>query len=286
MEEIIAAPKTDDVIEVHAPGVTGDLRLHQFASRIFRNTRFLRVWLPPGYDAPENSQVHYPVFYLNDGQNLFEAKIAFGGVKWGVDDTADRLIREGKIPPIIFVGIDNAQAGRLKEYLPFRSYNPPVLRPQGKRYADFLVNEVMPFMSEHYRVATGPQNTALGGSSLGALISLYAALSNPGIFGGLLIESPSLFIGRKKILRYARTGHHEWPAKMVLAVGSQESGREEFDRKVVADVRELETILRSAGLGEDRLMVNIDDGGHHSEGDWARRLPSELEFLLGSSKPS
>ncbi len=280
MEEAVTLPQSDDVIEVHAPGVTGDLRLHQFASRIFRNTRFLRVWLPPGYDAPENSQVQYPVFYLNDGQNLFEAKIAFGGVKWAVDEAADRLIREGKIPPMIFVGIDNSQAGRMKEYLPFRSYNPPVLRPQGKRYTDFLTREVMPFMSEHYRVATGPQNTALGGSSLGGLISLYAGIAVRGVFGGLLIESPSLFIGRKKILTYARC-HHDWPAKIVLAVGTLESGREEFDRKVVADVRELETILRAAGLGEDRLLVNIDEGGRHTEGDWARRLPSELEFLLG-----
>src|SRR5580693_7565585 len=91
---------------VRATGATGDLRLHEFRSRIFRNTRYLRVWLPPGYDDAQNASRTYPVFYLNDGQNLFEAISAFGGVEWGVDETADRLIRQGAVPPMIVVGID------------------------------------------------------------------------------------------------------------------------------------------------------------------------------------
>src|ERR1700684_51714 len=89
--------------------VTGDLRLHEFHSRIFRNTRMLRVWLPPRYDAPENAARHYPVLYLNDGQNLFDRATAFAGVEWQVDETADRLIRQEVIPPLIVVVIDNAQ---------------------------------------------------------------------------------------------------------------------------------------------------------------------------------
>ena len=174
--------------------VTGDLRLHEFRSRIFRNTRMLRVWLPPRYDTPDNSARHYPVLYLNDGQNLFDRATAFAGVEWQVDETADRLIRQEVIPPLIIVGIDNAQGDRIKEFLPYRSFHPPVLRPQGKRYPDFLMNEVMPFVYERYRIARGPENTGLGGSSLGALISLYTAMDRPGVFGRLLLESPSLFI--------------------------------------------------------------------------------------------
>src|ERR1700733_3053331 len=92
--------KSDDVITVQSPSVTGNLRLHRFDSRIYRNQRFLRVWLPPGYEQPENKERLYPVFYLNDGQNLFEASAAFAGVEWQVDETADRLIREGIIPPL------------------------------------------------------------------------------------------------------------------------------------------------------------------------------------------
>ena len=106
---------------IRATGATGDLRLHEFRSRIFKNTRFLRVWLPPGYDDPQNSGRYYPALYLNDGQNLFESSTAFGGVEWGVDETADRMIREGIVLPMIIVGIDNTGKDRMREYIPYRS---------------------------------------------------------------------------------------------------------------------------------------------------------------------
>ena len=89
---------------IRAQSATGDLRLHEFRSRIFRNTRLLRVWLPPGYDEPLNGGRRYPVLYLNDGQNLFESATSFNGVEWQVDETGDRLIREGTVPPMIIVG--------------------------------------------------------------------------------------------------------------------------------------------------------------------------------------
>ena len=93
----------------------------------------------------ESEGRHYPVFYLNDGQNLFDPATAYIGVDWQVDETAARLVGEGKVPPLIIVGIDHAQKDRAREYLPYRSMNPPVFRPQGKHYPDFLLNEVMPF---------------------------------------------------------------------------------------------------------------------------------------------
>src|ERR1700741_2368987 len=80
------------------PLAGGELRLHEFASRVFRNTRFLRVWVPPGYQQPENSELHYPIFYLNDGQNLFESSTSFTGVEWQVGESAGRLIEQGLIP--------------------------------------------------------------------------------------------------------------------------------------------------------------------------------------------
>src|SRR5271170_549968 len=135
---------------VRANGATGDLRLHEFRSRVFRNTRFLRVWLPPGYDDAENSGRHYPVLYLNDGQNLFESSTSFVGVEWQVDETADRLIRENAIPPLIIVGIDNAGKDRFREYMPHRSLHPVMLRVQGTKYPKFLQKEVMPFVARSY----------------------------------------------------------------------------------------------------------------------------------------
>jgi enterochelin esterase-like enzyme len=265
---------------IHAGGAVGDLRLHEFRSRIFRNTRFLRVWLPPGYDYAENSERHYPVLYLNDGQNLFEASASFTGVEWQVDETADRLIREGTVPPMIVVGLDNAGKDRLREYMPHRSMYPVMLRVQGQRYPDFLMKEVMPFVEQSYRVATSPENTGLGGSSLGALIALYTAMVRPGVFGRLLLESPSLWASNRQAIKESRAARI-WPERIYLAAGTAEAGSAERDRTVVDDVRELAAVLRRAVLSEKRLQLVIKDGAGHSEGAWAERFPEALQFLFG-----
>jgi predicted alpha/beta superfamily hydrolase len=258
-----------------------DFQLHPFQSKIFRNSRMLRVWLPPGYHAKENEERHYPIFYLNDGQNLFDPATAFAGVDWHVGQTADALIRGGTIPPLIIVGIDNAQNERIKEYLSYRSFNPTVLRPRGKRYPEFLISEVMPFLYERFRIARGPENTGLGGSSLGGLISLFTVVDRPGGFGRVLIESPSLFVSNRRMLKYSRY-FTEWPERVCLGMGTKESGREDKDRQYVQDLLELEQIMRRAGLGEDRLRVCIDEGATHNESAWAKRFPSALGFLFGN----
>lgn len=265
-----------------SPDLAGELRLHELHSRIFRNTRQLRIWLPPGYNAPENQARHYPVFYLNDGQNLFDPATAYIGIDWQADEAADRLIRDGRIPPLIIVGIDNAQKDRAREYLPYRSFHPPIMRPQGKRYPDFLLNEVMPFVYQQYRIARGPENTGLGGSSLGAIASLFTVMARPGIFGRLLLESPSLFISNRQLLKSSRA-FRQWPARIFMAMGTREAGTEERDREAVEDVRALEHVLQRAGLREDRLLVKIDEGAAHNEKEWAKRFPEALTFLFGVS---
>ena len=265
---------------IRASGATGDLRLHQFRSSIFRNTRLLRVWLPPGYDNAENAGRHYPVLYLNDGQNLFEATTAFGGIEWQVDETADRLIRQGAVPPLIVVGIDNMGKDRLREYMPHRSMHPVILRVKGHRYPDFLTNEVMPFVERTYRVATGPENSGLGGSSLGALIALYTVIARPGVFGRLLLESPSLWASNRQIIKESRLVRI-WPERIFLATGTAEAQNPEQSRTVVDDVRELAAIMRRVVLSEKRLLLVVEDGAGHSEGAWAERFPEALQFLFG-----
>jgi predicted alpha/beta superfamily hydrolase len=265
------------------PSVVGDLRLHRFKSRVFRNQRMLRVWLPPRYDAPENASRRYPVFYLNDGQNLFDSSTSFTGIEWQVDQTADRLIRQEEIPPMIFVGIDNAREQRIKEYLPYRSTHPFIVRPRGIRYSEFLIDEVMPWTKQNYRVATGPENTALGGSSLGGLITLYTAIRRPGVFGLVLIESPSLWVSNRRVLSEAQNCR-QWPNKIFLAIGTREIGNEQKDQRTVQSVQELAAILQRAGLNDDRLLVNIDEGATHSEGAWAHRFPQALQFFFGQSR--
>jgi predicted alpha/beta superfamily hydrolase len=268
---------------IRAESATGDLRLHQFHSRIFHNTRFLRVWLPPGYDDPQNSARRYPVFYLNDGQNLFESATSFNGVEWRVDETADRLIREAVIPPLIVVGIDNTGKDRVREFMPHRSLQPMMLRAQGSRYPTFLIKEVMSFVARIYRTATGPVNTGLGGSSLGALISLYTAAVRPGVFGRLLLESPSLWAANRQIIKQSRAVRR-WPERIFLATGTAEAGRADRDRSVVDDVRDLAGIMRRAGLDDRHLHLVIDEGATHHESAWARRFPEALTFLFGNPR--
>ena len=273
------APADSGVIR--ATGATGDLRLHPFRSRTFRNTRYVRVWLPPGYDDPSNSGRRYPVLYLNDGQNLFESSSSFTGVEWGVDETADRLIREGAVPPMILVGLDNAGRARMREYMPNRSLHPVILRVSGNRYPRFLIKEVMPFMAGNYRVANGPENTGLGGSSLGALIALYTVAVRPGVIGRLLLESPSLWASNRQMIRQSR-GVKRWPERVFLGTGTAEAGRRDKDQSVVDDVRELAGIMRRAGLDDARLKLVVEDGGTHHESAWARRFPEALTFLFGN----
>jgi predicted alpha/beta superfamily hydrolase len=273
-------PTSSSPTVIRAGSATGDLRIHEFKSQVFRNTRFIRVWLPPGYDEPSEQARRYPVLYLNDGQNLFEPALSFTGVEWQVDETADRLIREGVIAPMIVVGIDNAGKDRFREYMPHRSLQPMMLRVQGPRYPDFLIKEVMPFVADRYRVATGPDHTGLGGSSLGALIALYTALAWPGVIGRLLLESPSLWASNRQLIREVRA-RKDWPDRIFLATGTEEAGRADRNQGVVDDVRELAGILGRAGLSAKRLRVMIENGATHHESAWARRFPKALAFLFG-----
>jgi predicted alpha/beta superfamily hydrolase len=220
------------------------------------------------------------VLYLNDGQNLFETSTAFGGVEWQVDETAERLIREGSVPPMMIVGIDHAGKDRMREYMPHRSMHTMMMRAQGRHYPDFLMKEVMPFVERMYRVATAPECTGLGGSSLGALIALYTAMVRPGVFGKLLLESPSLWASGRQVVRESRAVRI-WPERIFLAVGTTEAGSTERSRTVVDDVQELAAILRRAVLSEKRLRLVIKDGAGHSESAWAERFPEALQFLFG-----
>jgi predicted alpha/beta superfamily hydrolase len=261
------------------------LWLHELKSRIFGNSRTVRVWLPPDYDGL--GETRYPVLYLNDGQNLFEPATSFAGVHWQVGETASRLLAEGKIAPLIIVGIDNTGRNRVREYIPYRSLDPRVIGPQGKHYPEFLQREVMPLIERYYSVAMGPENAGLGGSSLGGLITLYTQVAMPGVFGRLLIESPSLFVTNRRILEECRH-FRDWPFRVYLGMGTREVGQAEKDERIVNDVRELGDILRAGGLDEQRLKIQIEEGAAHGESAWAARFPAALEFLysgLASREP-
>jgi predicted alpha/beta superfamily hydrolase len=253
--------------------------IHYMPSAHLGLSRRITVWLPPGWRARRR---HHPILYLNDGQNLFDASRAFAGQTWRVRETAAWLIRRKRIPPLVIVGIDHGDGRRGREYLPVEDdRNPGAAGPLGREYAEFVTRELIPFMLREYPIGSGPSNTAFGGSSYGAIAALHTTLLKPGIFGRLLIESPSLYVGGEYLLRRARLARR-WPSRVYLGVGTTETGRADRNEETVDNVRTLERILRRAGLGPRRLRVVVEAGGTHSEGAWSRRLPGALEFLYGA----
>ena len=184
--------------------VSGDLRLHALKSTIFGNERTIRVLLPPGYGDAANKERRYPVLYMLDGQNVFDACLSdVSHHEWGVDETVQQLIAENKIPPLIVVGVDHAGKDRAREYLPYKDFvgNPDMDEPAGKLFPDFMTREVMPLVDGQYRTLPGQPNTGIGGSSYGGVATLYALLAKPNTFGYGLIESPSMQVGMGQLVR-------------------------------------------------------------------------------------
>jgi predicted alpha/beta superfamily hydrolase len=265
--------------------VVGWLEVVPFESKIYHETRTLRVLVPANYFSPRNAHRSYPVLYMQDGQNLFDAVTSFAG-EWHVDETVEHLVGGFKIPPMFVVGIDNGGEKRGSEYLPYpdpHNKGKENVSEQkdvhGKDYARFVLTEVMPFIEKKYRVSRGAANTGLGGSSYGGDIALYTVLEYPGTFGHLLVESPPLDIGDGQLLKDASKAR-QFPAKMYLAIGTGEDPTGE----AVKNVQELETILRKQGMNESRLKVVVEEGAEHNEGAWSRRLPDALVFLYGGGK--
>ncbi len=268
--------------------VVGWLEVFPFESKIFHDTRMIRVLVPANYLSPHNAHRTYPVLYMQDGQNLFDEATAAHG-EWQMDDTVEHLVGAFKIPPMFVVGIDNAGETGAAQYLPYP--DPENTEDtsaagektvQGKEYARFLMTEVIPFIQKHYRISRGTLNTGLGGSSYGADAALYTALTYPGVFGHLLLESPVLNIGDNQLLKEAQKAKL-LPQRMVIGVGTSESlkGDPKQAAERVQNVEELEKILRKKGMTPNRLRVVIEAGGEHNESAWSRRLPDAMLFLYG-----
>jgi len=254
---------------------------HDLPSIYLGVTRRITVWLPPGYRRRLRTY-RYSVLYLNDGQNLFDPGRAFAGQTWRVAETAAELVRRRKIPPLLIVGIDHGEARRAREYLPVEDErNPMARRPLGREYAEFVTREVIPFIARTYPVLRSTSGTGFGGSSYGAAAALYTTLLKPGTFGRLLLESPSLYVGRAHLLRMARKAER-WPARVCLGVGTKETSRDDWNAETVGNAVKLERILRRAGLAERRLRLHVEEGAGHTESAWAGRLAEALTFLYGT----
>ncbi len=154
-----------------------------FIPQLKRNRR-IWIYLPPDYKIVKK---HYSVLYMHDGQNLFDDATSYSG-EWGVDEYLDSIFTLNK-KEVIVVGIDNGLSKRMNEYNPYSFKQFGI--GEGDKYVDFLVKTLKPFIDKHYKTLADKKNTYVAGSSMGGLISLYAVMKYPSVFGGAGIFSPA-----------------------------------------------------------------------------------------------
>jgi len=268
--------------------VSGDLRLHTLKSAIFGNERTIRVLLPAGYGDAANADRRYPVLYMLDGQNVFDACLSdVSKHEWGVDETVRKLVAENRIPPLIVVGVDHAGKDRAHEYLPYKDFfgNPDMDEPGGKRFPDFMTREVMPLVDGNYRTLTGQPNTGIGGSSYGGVASLYALLAKPTVFGYGLIESPVVWIGMGQLVRDT-SPLVAMPRKVFVAFGGKEAPDPVTSERMIGMIRQVESNFQAAGYDETNFRFVVDPDAVHTEAAWEKRLPGALSFLFGDWTPT
>ena len=261
-----------------APADAGRLDVIELHSTPLGAARTIRVWTPPHLAR----SVHCDVLYLNDGQNLFgDGPYADGG-GWHADAGAAKLIADRAIRPLIVVGIDNGGDDRARgiDYLPVPDPFEAHPAPSGAdRYLNFVLDEVMPYVNAHYPTLTGPAHTGFGGSSYGAASAFYAALSRPGVFGRLLLESPSIGAGDGVMLERART-FTQWPERIDIGIGTLEGRGGARAARGPSAVETLADILKHDGFTAARLRVVVQEGAGHNETAWASRFPNAVEFLF------
>ncbi|MBV9761320.1 MAG: alpha/beta hydrolase [Acidobacteriaceae bacterium] len=243
-------------------------------SRFASGPRDVIVYLPPDYDSSPDRR--YPVLYLHDGQNLFDAATAFAGNEWGLDELAQELILTGEIQPLIIVGIYNAGTRRMAEYTHVRDR-----RGRGgraRKYSRFIVEDLKPFIDSQYRTLRDAANTGLGGSSLGGLVTLYLGLHHPDTFGRLIVMSPSIWWANRAILREVRKLRGRLPQKIWLDIGTCEGQDPETCVKNVKDLAE--ALVAKGWQPEHDFKFVEDQGAGHNEKAWGFRMRDALKFLF------
>jgi len=276
--EMPVAAATEPVNFDEPVPVLGNARLllhRQFVSAFLPARRDVIVALPPDYFRTGfRTGRHYPVLYLQDGQNLFDASTSFiKGSFWDVQTTSDRLTEEGVIEPLIAVGIYNTGVARMEEYTPMR--DPKLGGGKADLYGRLLVEELKPWVDRTYRTLDGPAHTGVGGSSLGGLVSLYCGLTWPQVFGRLAVLSPSVWWARGGMLPYVRRTRPEPRPRIWLDIGLSEGPA------MISKCDELHRLLERRGWrkGADMQYLRVP-GGRHNEDAWAKRVDPFLRFLF------
>ena len=282
----------------------GRLVEHPDVASAHAATRNVTVWLPPGYDETD---ARYPVLYMHDGQNLFDASKAYSG-EWGVDEHLGRLIAAGQVRAPIVVGVWNTPL-RLREYVPAdliaalpddmrgdiqNIYGGPSLSDS---YLAFLTDELKPFIDRTYRTLTGPADTTMSGSSMGGLMSVYSVMKRPDVFGACACLSthwPLKVVGLEEGAPLAT-----WRERLVAAwtgvisaglpdpaMGRRfyfDHGDETLDAFYAAFQVKVDETFRARGYGPDQFATLVFPGAQHNETSWNARLDVPLKFLLTPS---
>lgn len=281
----------------------GKLHVHPDMASDHVAPRSIHVWTPPGYE--QGSQRH-PVLYMHDGQNLFDPALAYFG-EWGVDEHLERLIAKGQVRAPIVVGIANTPL-RLREYVPadLISALPTNVQtdlqglyggtPLSDAYLRFITLELKPFIDRTYRSLTGPDDTLISGSSMGGLISLYAVMKYPQVFGAAACLSthwPLKLEGMDDPLALA-----EWRETVVSAYSQVlerklpepghhrfyfDRGDETLDQFYDQFQSRIDQVFVRRGYGPRDFQTLVFPGHQHNEASWNNRLDVPLKFLLTAS---
>lgn len=260
--------------------ITG--HVESFVEPSFLHGRRCWVYLPPAYDEGDR---RYPVLYMHDGQNLFDDERSYAG-EWQVDETLERMIPQGELPPLIVVGIENGGAARMDEYTPWHDakWN---AGGGGDAYLKAVADTLKPAIDSHYRTLSAPKHTYMAGSSLGGLISAYAGWRYGKIFkGGVAAVSPSYWWAQGRMLEFAGRAGRPATRRFYQDMGTLESGSFEDENHdgvedSVARLWTMQQILVASGMKEGKNLLSVEaNGDRHHERYWAKRLPALLRFLL------
>ncbi|WDF80184.1 alpha/beta hydrolase-fold protein [Mucilaginibacter sp. KACC 22773] len=226
-----------------------------------------RIWiyLPENYTS---SKKRYPVIYMHDGQNLFD-EYTSGYGEWGLDELMD------KVPPqkqCIIVGIDHGGDFRITEYDP---YDSKYGKGRGDDYVEFLAQTLKPYIDTHYKTMADAKNTTIAGSSMGGLISMYATLKYPGVFGNAGIFSPAFWIA-PQIYDLAKQKAISHKTRFYFVCGDAES------EDMVADMQKMASIIKNNGAKPENAPVTIIKGSSHNEKQWNGDWPGFYNWLMQS----
>ena len=246
------------------------------------HVREITVYVPPSVandDSAADTGRRYPVIYFHDGQNMFDSHTSYVG-EWQADETLELLAEEGL--EVIAVGIPNAGDERLDEYSPWSGktgYRERRSAGRGDAYLEWLVEDIKPLVDRSFPTRLDRAGTGTMGSSLGGLISLYAGVKYPDLFGFIGAMSPSVRWHNSKIAEL----YEAWPDSRQRPRIYMDMGGREW-KGAFAEVRELREVLESRGWVEGVDLSHIEDRyGRHHEDSWAKRLPDALRFMLADA---